>query len=256
MFFLRSRSLKADRQARKYVVSQFAMPMLSAMSVKYVLMFACVVLLAHKASAQPRPRMPEQWRCSWEGRFTYCGCVFGGYMYYNNELQLLRTDELFAWNATAACNKVLGGFVYQQAFNLYPDGLLNTYFIPPGDTALTCMSTTLPYWWDANYLEEADYVGTDTIEGQDVYVYNSTDLFLNGYVLTYIAKVTESYYGMRVVQDPVFFEDYTVIFTSGLIASIVDRSAFTLPDMPCTYANGTTSYSPKLWPFGLLATTT
>ena len=83
-------------------------------------------------------------------------CPDGSFRYYNNELQLLRTDELFAWNATAACDKFLAGFVYQQDFNLYPDGVLNVYFIQPGDTTLTCMSTPLPYWWDADYLEDAE----------------------------------------------------------------------------------------------------
>ena len=40
-------------------------------------------------------------------------------MYYSDPLKMLRTDELFAWNTTRLCDKILKGFLFAQDFNVY-----------------------------------------------------------------------------------------------------------------------------------------
>lgn len=46
-------------------------------------------------------------------------------MYYSDPLKQLRTDELFAWNSSSLCDKILKGFLFEQDFNVYNDVRLN-----------------------------------------------------------------------------------------------------------------------------------
>ena len=65
------------------------------------------------------------------------------------------------------------------------------------------------------------------VEGTVCYQYLSQDLFIAGDVITYVSKATNQIIGMRVRQPPLLIEDYTVIFSSGLVPEEVTLAAFT-----------------------------
>mmetsp|Transcript_25139 Transcript_25139/g.31982 ORF Transcript_25139/g.31982 Transcript_25139/m.31982 type:complete len:179 (-) Transcript_25139:218-754(-) len=161
---------------------------------KHVLLcFLCFSLCAiAQADNRPDPpNMPSEWKTQWVGKFTYDGCVFSGFMYYSDPLKQLRTDELFAWNTSSLCDKILNGFLFEQDFNVFNDGYIYNYALPVGTATLKCALIDLPYWWEPNYLQHGTYIGNKTVEGIECYQYNNTDVFIAGNVITYVSMVCE-----------------------------------------------------------------
>mmetsp|Transcript_51798 Transcript_51798/g.130037 ORF Transcript_51798/g.130037 Transcript_51798/m.130037 type:complete len:236 (-) Transcript_51798:77-784(-) len=184
----------------------------------------------------PPPNMPEEWRARWHGWFTYTGCRFAGYMYYSNNARQLRTDEMFEWDSSPLCAKVMGNeYVYQQDFNVAANQTIYHFtFLRSDPVTRHCFTIDLPYWWSPDYLQHGSYLGVQQLEGVSCNVYNTTGQFLAGSVWTYVDRSTNLIHGMRVLQPPRFFEDYYVVFDTGLEPSNIDMRAFELPfSEPC-----------------------
>ena len=167
------------------------------------------------------------------------GCHHSGWMYYNDTAKMLRTDWLFGPSCPIGETESIRMKIDVN------DGHakhIRNYIMPAPNATFECNFIPLPYWWAADYLRKPTTTrnGTAVVEllsgGSPVPcdVFRSTDVFIAGYVLTYVSQKYNTIVRMKVVQG--YGEDYFVDFDSGrgLTPAAVEPHRFdVLPSVRC-----------------------
>ena len=110
-------------------------------------------------------------------------------MYYDGVKRHLRTDWVLGYKCGATGNAFQGKQVINDGYK----GQLRNYRVPNGTSTFQCNVIPASGWWRYDYLEHETPLNTTTIEylgvkEMEVDLYNSTGLFISGYVLSYVER--------------------------------------------------------------------
>ena len=192
----------------------------------------------------PRPTMPVSWTARFVGEFFWGPCFHQGWMYYDGEAKLLRTDWMFlsGYAKNSACQKSIPVDLKSDVNDGNAHVIRNYAVQNATQGTYVCRNIPLPGWWEPDYLANATYVGRQTITPfyppetpRETDVFESTGLFIAGTVLTYIDPDSSEFVRMDVLQDA-NVERYSVWFLDkgGLVSTALDPSVFDpFPGMPC-----------------------
>ena len=171
------------------------------------------------------PELPGEWLARFHGVFFGSQCMHSGNMYYSDTAKMMRTDWVFEDRYASGC-LYAGWWAKTDVNDCSGDACaIRNYFVPVNSTGYECRTIPLGAWWPRDYLARAAYVGTEVLEtGVRANVWNSSKLFLSGYVLSYTDADDGVLLRMDVLQGP--HEDYSVWYDEVFVESELDRRVF------------------------------
>jgi hypothetical protein len=187
---------------------------------------AVVVFVAAATGEPVAPELPGEWIAQFHGVFFGSQCMHSGNMYYSDAAKMLRTDWVFEDRYASQC-LYAGWWAKTDVNDCSGDACeIRNYFVPVNRTAYECTKIPLGAWWPRDYLSRARYVGSERLEtGVVANVWNSSKLFLTGYVLSYTDAGDGVLLRMDVLQGP--HEDYSVWFDKVFeVPDALDRRVF------------------------------